>query len=135
MFSYLGIDWGSKRCGLAFGNPDTGLVLPAAYEAPTEGITELIKQEIIEKSIRYIVLGRPTNFQRNKTAVTTRVEAFYTELSTLFPEIPIEFVNENGSTQKAKALGIKDKTTVNHLAACDILEQYFYKLEHQRSSS
>lgn len=128
MFSYLGIDWGSKRCGLAFGSPSTGLVLPAAYECPTPKVAELIKQEIVAKSIRYIVLGRPTNFRRASTEITTRVEEFYADLSRLFPEIPIEFVNENGSTKKAKALGIKDKTTINHLAACDILEQYFYKL-------
>ena len=132
MFSYLGIDWGSKRCGLAFGNPTTGLVLPAPYECPTAQITELIKQEIVGKSIRYIVLGRPTNFQQGGTEVTARVEVFYAELSRLFPEIPIEFVNENGSTKKAKSLGIKDKTTINHLAACDILERYFYRLSQQK---
>lgn len=131
MFSHLAIDWGSKRCGLAFGERATGLVVPATYPCPTGQIFELLERELVQKNIYVAVLGKPTNFYQKATEVSTAVEAFSRQLHSQFPNLTVELVNENGSTQKARCFGIKDKATLNHLAAADILERYFYKLQQK----
>jgi RNase H-fold protein (predicted Holliday junction resolvase) len=127
MFTYLGLDWGSKRVGLSFGDPVTGLVIPANYECPLEGIFALLEKEIISKKITHIVVGNPTNFKLQHTQVSDKITEFIIELKSQFPHLIIEQINENGSSQFAKDLGIKNKTLINHAAAVDILERYFYK--------
>lgn len=129
MFKYLAIDWGSKRCGLAFGEEESGMILPASYECQTKNIFKIIKQEIVDKKLSYIVLGLPKNFHNRPTRITESVERFREELITLFPEIKLELIQENLTTKIAKAQGIADRTLINHLAACEILKTYFYKLE------
>ncbi len=133
MFAYLGIDWGSKRCGLAYGEKESGLILPATYETPTSDILAIIKKEIMEKKISHIILGLPKSFHNKTTEVTQHVKGFQNELAKLFPEVKLELIQENLTTKIAKSHGVSDKVLINHLAACEILKTYFYKLELRAS--
>lgn len=132
MFTHLGLDWGSKRIGIAYGDPNTGLVIPAEYECFNKDFFLLLNREIVEKKITTIVIGNPTNFKLQNTKISSNIHQFITDLQIQFPSISVIQMNENGSTQFAKNLGIKNKTAINHAAAVDILERYFYKLKRSQ---
>ena len=131
MFTHLGIDWGSKRVGIAFGDLQTGLVIPATYSCLTEDVFVILKKEITTKKITTLVVGKPSNFQLSPTSITHKINDFLEELKLQFPELAIVEINENGSSKTAKTTGTKDKTMINHLAAADILERYFYSVSQK----
>lgn len=127
MFEYLAIDWGSKRCGIAFGDIHTELTVPATYQCDTGTVFSVVEKEINAKKITHIVLGLPTNFNLGKTEVTDKILQFKQELETRFPGIVVETIFERNTTKHAKKDNLKDKTMINHLAAQRIMENYFYK--------
>lgn len=133
MFTHLSIDWGSKRFGLAIGSVNTGLILPLEDKNYTILNPKNWEKEILEilknKKIKNIVLGLPTNFQRQDTIITQKIREFKNDLEVFLKkeklEIEVEFFDERESTKFAKNLGILDKKQINHMAAVKILENYF----------
>jgi len=129
MFSVLAIDWGKKRCGLAFVEPKTGLILPYSQQCYTHSIWTTLQTEIITRNISWVVLGIPTNFAGGDTEVTQAVRQFAREFQSRFPKITLDCVNERGSSQTAKKqlAGAGDAHAINHLAAVDIAERWLQK--------
>lgn len=130
MFDYLGIDWGEKRFGLAFGSSSTGLVISADYLAPFSDIFDLIEIELKKRKISKVILGLPTNFKGGLTETSQKILEFLEDLKTHFPNLEIRTYHERGSTktglkQMKEAKTGKDKDLLNHLAAKKILEDYF----------
>ncbi|MEI6728012.1 MAG: RuvX/YqgF family protein [bacterium] len=126
MFDYLCIDWGHLRCGLAFGDSKTGLVIPFVGNIDTKNLNQVLEKEIHTRKIKNIVIGRPTNFKMGNTEVTNKIEAFILELKLLYPGISFFTENERNSSKNAKLSGAKfDKFSINHLAAMQILQSYF----------
>ena len=123
MFDLLGLDWGEKRCGLAFANSQSKLILPANYPCPTSQIWSILDSETKNKPIRQIVVGIPLNFHGQKTKISLLVEAFLGQLKQRFPKLLITTVNERGSTLAFTNYKV-DKQQLNHLAAAKILEFY-----------
>ncbi len=123
MFDILGIDWGEKRCGLAFADSQSKLILPANYSCPTKQIWSILDNEIQNKPIRQIVVGIPLNFRGQKTKISFLVDTFLTQLKQHFPKLLITTVNERGSTLAFVNYQV-DKQQLNHLAAAKILEFY-----------
>jgi len=84
MFDLLGIDWGEKRCGLAFADSQSKLILPANYPCPTEQIWPILDSETKNKPIRQIVVGMPLNFRGQKNQnQSVRGSVFGTTKATL----------------------------------------------------
>ncbi len=126
MFDIIAIDWGSVRTGLAFGSSESGLVIPYNKELDTKDLKEVLTQEINKKSINTIILGLPTNFKLQDTTVTTSIRIFAKELEEYFPTIKLIFVNENNTSKAGK--GLKNKHSINHIAAVEILNIYLNNL-------
>jgi len=124
MFDLLGIDWGEKRCGLAFADSQSKLILPANYPCPTEQIWPILDNEAKNKPIRQIVVGMPLNFRGQKTKISLFVEVFLEQLKQHFPKLLITTINERGSTLAFANYYQVDKQQLNHLAAAKILEFY-----------
>jgi putative transcription antitermination factor YqgF len=126
----MGIDWGEVRFGLAFGSLDTGLIIPATFECFEKDIFSVVKKEVTERKIHTIVVGLPTNFQGHNTIVTEKINGFITELKNMYPSLNLVTINERSSTKDAKKAldNDKNKHTINHQAAANILEYYFYKV-------
>ena len=124
MFDLLGIDWGEKRCGLAFADSQSKLILPANYPCPTEQIWAILDNETKNKPIRQIVVGMPLNFRGQKTKISLFVEVFLEQLKQRFPKLLITTINERGSTLAFANYYPVDKQQLNHLAAAKILEFY-----------
>lgn len=127
MFDILGIDWGHRRFGLAFADSTSQLILAADYPCDTDRLWEILEAEVHRRQPRTIVVGQPTNFAGQNTAVTDQVTHFVSQLQCRFPNIQVVTVNERHSTQEA-SLGHSlklDKQQLNHLSAVRILEFYF----------
>ncbi|MEI8061048.1 MAG: Holliday junction resolvase RuvX [Candidatus Berkelbacteria bacterium] len=124
---YLGIDFGTKKIGLAVGKeiPYDLATLPNRPDI-FERITKLCKQEGIER----IVIGMPVFESGDQGSLGPEIEKFAQKLK-FETKLPIYFEPENLTTQTALELlkeegvssdEIEDK--VDQTAARLILEQY-----------
>lgn len=119
-----GIDYGTKRIGLAISDESQTLAREYGIYSPKEfwqNIEQLIKQEGIER----IVLGLPLNMSGENTDKTQEVQAFYDQLQQRL-SIPVEFMDERLSSVMAGNLPGGSKN-IDSLAAQIILQNYLDK--------
>lgn len=117
----LGIDYGTKRVGLAISDETQTLARELTILNPQQfwsQIEELISIEGIER----IVLGLPLNMSGGNTASTELAQKFSDELQKRFPETPVEFMDERLTSVMAESMG--RKTDIDSLAAQIILQNY-----------
>jgi putative holliday junction resolvase len=117
----LGIDYGTKRIGLAVSDESQTLARELSIFSPQEfwqNIHGLIGSESIER----IVIGLPLNMSGEQTGKTREVEEFSERLQQKV-SVPTEFMDERLSSVMAENLpgGRKD---VDSLAAQIILPTY-----------
>lgn len=131
MFTHLSIDWGEKRCGMAFGDISTGLILPFTKELETRDVLQILSQELVSRKISEIVVGIPTNFAGKDTKITGSIQKFIKLINSTLPNITVHTINERSTTLDAKKLLGKNPTKhhVNHQSAGGILELYFQKVK------
>ncbi|MGB0372959.1 MAG: Holliday junction resolvase RuvX [Opitutales bacterium] len=91
----LGIDYGEKRVGLAFGDElAVATPLPAATEAKKLERIAHIQKVITERRIREIVIGYPYNMDGSVGFKAKEVDAFVEALKKAGIELPIHRVDE-----------------------------------------
>ena len=130
----LGIDFGTKRVGLALSDRSNMIASPYKtlnYVSEKDLITQL---EIIvtKNDIEILVLGLPINMKGKDTAQTIKVRNFKEILSAL--RIPIVYEDERLSSVSAinslMLLNVKtghNKPEIDKTAAAIILQQYLDK--------
>ena len=130
----LGIDFGTKRVGLALSDRSNMIASPYKtlnYVSEKDLITQL--EIIISKNdIEILVLGLPINMKGEDTAQTMKVRNFKEILSTL--RIPIVYEDERLSSVSAiNSLMLQNvktghnKPEIDKTAAAIILQQYLDK--------
>ncbi len=122
----LGIDYGTKRIGLAISDESQTLAREFKILAPAEfwqQITQLIGSEGIER----IVIGLPLNMTGEQTEKTREVESFSEQLQQAV-SVPTEFMDERLSSVMAENLP-GGKHNVDSLAAQIILQNYLDKMK------
>ena len=130
----LGIDFGTKRVGLALSDRSNMIASPYRtlnYVSEKDLITQL--ETIISKNdIEILVLGLPINMKGEDTAQTMKVRNFKEILSTL--RIPIVYEDERLSSVSAiNSLMLQNvktghnKPEIDKTAAAIILQQYLDK--------
>lgn len=96
----LGIDFGTKRIGLAWVDSAMGVVLPYGVVesgmSSVSDIADLVAQERIEK----IVLGLPLGLDGKENDNTRAVRAFGEKLKAA-SVVPVEFFDERFSSRQA----------------------------------
>lgn len=117
--TFLGVDWGEKRIGLAVGDSSLNLALPLKTVDSLKDLFLVISEEEIDK----IVLGCP--YKMNGSAdLDQRFKDFHQALEAKFPGVIL--ADERLSSQAADALrGGKKKLNRDQLAAMVILQGYF----------
>jgi len=129
---YLGIDWGTKKIGLAIGSEiPYELAILDNNEDVYEKIVKLCQQEKIER----IVIGMPIMDSGEEGNFGDRIEKFARKLKEVAKR-PIYFEPENLTTQTALELLKEEGASpeeieqkVDQLAARLILEQYIANKE------
>lgn len=123
----LGIDWGTKRIGLALGNTETKLASPLVAVSSVEAIQEVVKKEEINR----LVVGMPYHANNSQTSVNSDFKAFLEALEAQIG-LPITQVDERFSSQLADQLGTGDTRDGDRdtVAAMIILQTYFDSLDN-----
>jgi putative holliday junction resolvase len=125
---YLGIDYGTKRMGIAVSDEEGKIAFPLS-RLSVVGFQLTVKriQEIItKKSVEGIVVGVPVPFGGGESAQTREARAFGEKLQKAL-QLPIEFENELLTTKMAFKGGIA-KNKVDAASAAILLQSYLDKI-------
>lgn len=119
---YLGIDWGSKRLGLATADSETKMALPFQTVASLGEVLVLIDEEDIDE----VVIGRP---EKLSGKVDEKLTAEYLTFLIALKKslvIPVIEFDERLSSKAADALGGSKKMRAgrDEIAAAIILQNY-----------
>jgi len=128
----MSIDYGIKKCGIAVTDPLQIIVSPLRT-IKTSSLLSFLKIYFVEEEVEKIVFGIPTHKDGNETYLVTHIKRFSSELKTKFPDLLIDYQNENFSSSQAKAIILasglskkqrQDKTRLDKISAVIILQRY-----------
>lgn len=120
----LGIDYGTKRIGLAWVQSGLNVVLPFGILETKNWKLEIGKLIQAEKIDR-VVVGMPYGTNEAENENTARVKNFIAELKTI-TSIPVEMIDERFSSQAADRMG-GEGASRDEKAAMIILQSYLDK--------
>ena len=132
MSRIMGIDYGMKKCGIAVTDPMQIIVSPLKT-VKTSSLLSYLKIYFSEESVDKIVFGYPTHKDGKPTYVVDLIETFKVSLLKQFPNLIVDFQNENFTSLQAKEIMIKsglskkqrqDKSRIDKLSAVLILQRY-----------
>ena len=127
----LGIDYGTRRVGLAHGD-EIGVAtpLPALVDADEPVRWQKLGVIIKERRITVLVLGYPYNMDGSVGFKAKEVDAFAARLKAAFG-LPVHLVDETLTSSEAEASipkkdrrGVRDSGLIDSRAACLILQDY-----------
>ncbi len=123
---YLGIDYGSKRIGLALGNRQTRIATPLeTLDASTRNYWDHLQQIVRQYEVTELVVGLPRGLDGGETDQTKATRFFAAELASL--HLPIHLQDEAGTSELARErIGSKltSKGQIDAEAAAIILQDY-----------
>lgn len=121
----IGIDYGSKRIGVAFVEEGSRVVLPLKEieNKNKDFVLAEIKKIIAEKEIKAVVVGLPLSLSGERGPKAQETQKFIDFLAANI-SIPIKTVDERMTSRAADALGAGTKGSRDIGAAMVILEDY-----------
>ncbi len=127
----LGIDYGTKRVGLAHGD-EIGVAtpLPALVDTDEAARWQKLGEVIKQRRITDLVLGYPYNMDGSVGFKAKEVDAFAVKLRAKFG-LPVHLVDETLTSSEAESSipkkdrrGVRDSGLIDSRAACLILQDY-----------
>ena len=122
----LGIDYGTKRVGLAISDESQTLARELSILSPKE-FWEQIQQLVADEDVELVVLGLPLNMSGEPTQSTEAAQEFSVKLHKLI-KVPVEFMDERLSSVMAEHMP-GGRTNIDSLAAQIILQNYLDKIK------
>lgn len=122
----LGIDYGSKRVGLAISDESFTLARELSILSP-KAFWDHIEELVLTEEISHIILGLPLNMNGNPTESTRNVQQFADKLEEKL-NLPVEYMDERLSSVMAGNMP-GGKKNVDSLAAQIILQNYLDKIK------
>lgn len=123
----LGIDYGTKRIGIAVGNVEQGIAFPKEVLPNDEHILDRIRSIIESEGIEGVVIGIPQKFSGKASELVPKIHAF-AEKITQASGLDVFFENEVFST-KAIYPGSTERKRVDAAAASLILQSYIDRVK------
>lgn len=132
MARILGIDYGTKRCGVAA----TDILQIAVHPVDTIATGELwdwLVAYLGKENVEKIVIGHPTHKDGNAVSFMNQIVGLERKIKKTYPEIIVAFQEESFTSVRAKQAIIdsgakqkkrKDKSLVDKIAAVLILQDY-----------
>jgi len=127
---YLGIDYGSKRVGLAISDEDGKIAFPRAVVPNDEKLIPFVARMIEEEKVAKVVVGDTRSSSGIENPITKKVEAFAAALKER-GGIPVELVSEIFSSVEAGRYSEKS-TDHNDASAAAIILQRFLDMQAHR---
>jgi putative Holliday junction resolvase len=132
----MGIDYGSKRTGLAVTDPLKMIAQPLEM-VYTADLKMYLDSYLYEEEVECFVVGLPTNLLGQDTDATGPVKQFIQALKQAYPDIPVETIDERLTSHEAQqsiiASGAKksqrqNKGLIDAVSASLILQTYLQKI-------
>ena len=131
MARVLGIDPGSRRCGIALTDSKRTMAFPRPAVPVDDALFTTLKALIEEESVDLVVVGRPVALSGNETASTEAADDFFRALGEKISPVQIVQWDERLTTFEAKkslsGAGMKAKShrsRVDSAAAVIMLQNY-----------
>jgi putative Holliday junction resolvase len=118
---YLGIDYGTKRVGLATAE-DGGMAFPLRVIPNRATLVLDVSDICIKEKIGTIVMGRSLNNNNEPNVLMKKITPFVEELKNT-TGLPVVFMNEAFSSREAMHLQ-GDNSQNDASAACIVLQSY-----------
>jgi len=126
---YLGIDYGDKKIGLAFGDDDVHVAVPLdVIKNQGEETLQLLASRVETEGIDQVVVGVPlSTVEGPGSEQLVKTRQFITDLKKAIPTIPIAEEDERYSTAEAIRLQRDQGAAADEdaIAAMLILQAYF----------
>jgi len=121
----LGIDYGTKKIGIALSDDSGVMAFPHDVVKNDQNFIKYIEDLVLEREVKEIVIGHSLNNQGEPNKVHSAVEDFITD-ATLHIGIPVHLEPEQYSTKQAAIIQGRDKNT-DAAAAAIILDSFIAK--------
>lgn len=129
MTSYLALDVGRARIGLALANDIARIASPLPALANDEQTFAALRQLVADNDVSVVVVGWPRGLNGQETEQTRYVAEFTTDLQRELPEVAVKHQDEAVTSVKAETELQQrgkpyDKGDIDSLSAVYILEDY-----------
>jgi len=128
----IALDFGKKRTGIAVTDPLKIIATPLET-VETKELIGFLKKYFAKETVEKVIIGYPLNFDDSPTDATPLVERFIPKFQHVFPEIPIEKVDEQMTSRMASQaiaqMGLnkkkrEQKTLIDVTSAVIMLQEY-----------
>ena len=128
----MGIDYGTKRTGIAVTDP-LQIIASGLTTIPTAEVFDFLSAYFREEEVEKVVVGEPLYPDGNPAQIAHLVKGFVNKLRKMFPSIEVVLHDERFTSEAAKSIilqsGIgkkkrRDKSLVDRISAALILEDY-----------
>lgn len=128
----LSIDYGSKRTGLAVTDP-LKIIATGLTGLHTKDLEDFLTNYFKKEQVELVIIGHPTNWDDSDTHATPLVQAFINRFKKVFPNVPIQKVDERFTSKMAvqsmvqsgmKRKDRQNKNLVDEIAAIILLQEY-----------
>lgn len=132
MARILSIDLGKKRTGLAVTDP-LKIIATALETVDTGELIGYLKKYMAKEPVEKVIIGYPLNLDDTPTDATPLVEKFIIKFGNVFPDMPVEKIDERMTSKFASreiaAMGLKKKDRekkelIDTVAAVMMLQEY-----------
>lgn len=137
MARILALDYGKKRTGVAVSDP-LQIIATALDTVDSNELIGYLKKYIAAEPVEMILIGYPLNLDDTPTHATPLVEKFILKFGNVFPQMPVEKIDERMTSKLASreiaGMGLKkkdreSKELIDAVSAVMMLQEY---LEHRK---
>lgn len=129
---YLGIDYGTKRVGVAVADAETGVAFPRAVLPNDERLIPELVELIQRETVKEVVLGESRDFDGRENPLMKRIHEFRQRLAeasgvsvTLFPEV----------LSSREAMRLQGDNDMNDASAAAIVLQSYLERVYPRGDT
>ncbi|MGD9930986.1 MAG: Holliday junction resolvase RuvX [Mangrovibacterium sp.] len=136
----LAIDYGKKRVGLAVTDP-LKIIANKLTTVPSHQIFDFLKDYFQKEEVEKVIIGYPLQMNNEASEAVLYINPFLKRFQKLFPEVPIEQVDERFTSKMAfqtmidaglKKKNRQNKGMIDTVSATIILQSY---MEQQKFKS
>ena len=127
---YIGIDYGTKRVGIALSDIEGRMAFPYGVFPNTADLVEQIVGLTKKEEVGTVIVGESRNFQNQPNPLMEKILPFAEELKSA-SGLPIEFMTEVLTSQEAKHIQ-GDNELNDASAAAIILQSYLDRTNSPR---
>lgn len=128
----LAMDYGTKRTGVAV-TDDMQIIASGLTTVPTGTLLDFLEDYLKNEQVELFLIGEPKQRDNSPSNIEFEIRPFLKKLSSKFPDIPIERVDERFTSKMAMQTMIdsgiskgrrRDKALVDEISATIILQTY-----------